>query len=607
MIQSVRHDVVEKHPSDFMLAGSVKDIEEARRQGKIAALIGIEGGHAIEDSLRLLDDFYDLGVRYMTLTHTNTNNWADSSGDITRNDVKHHNGLTPFGKDVVHEMNRIGMIVDVSHVSDKTFWDALEISRAPIFASHSDSRALANAPRNMTDEMIVALAKKGGMVNINFNCGFLSQRYRDEVAAKTSATAARLKQSVAGKNLGELETDQLEGQIIASEGIKPATLADVVTHIDHIRKIAGIDAIGIGTDFNGVECVPQGLEDVSKFPNLTRALLEKGYTAEDIQKIYSGNLLRLMRAVEAAASKMTARIFCGALGVLAIALTGCSSISPAGPRIDPALAGLIPADTVLMVGTRIESIEKTQVYQKYLAHQSLPQIDSFAAETGVDAKKNLWELLYVSNGTRGAVLGHGMFSDEGEPKLQKRGDNRFGYKGFNLVGSDTKAILLLNQTVMAAGDTDQLKAMVDAHEKSAGPPPAMAALLARMPGTAQAWAAYRGGPLQLPFDTSGNLGNVNKIVSLIQSGTVYLDFTAGVKGLAQGTSATDQDAQKLESGLKAIIGFAQISVSPSQPDLQRSAWAGLTVTRENREVKLKLDEPEDLVDKLVSTFMGRLK
>lgn len=307
LIDSVRHDVVEKHPADFMLAGSVADIEEAHKQGKIAALMGIEGGHAIEDSLRVLSGFYDLGVRYMTLTHTNTNNWADSSGDITRPDsknaVKHHNGLTPFGKDVVREMNRIGMMVDISHVSDKTFWDALEVSKAPIFASHSDSRALANAGRNMTDEMIVALAKKGGVVDINFNCGFLSQRYRDEVAAKSAETAARLKLATAGKSMGELETDQLEGKIIAELGVKPATIADVVAHIDHIRKIAGIDSIGIGTDYNGVECVPQGLEDVSKLPNLTRALLEKGYTADDIHKIYSGNFLRVMRGVEVVAGK----------------------------------------------------------------------------------------------------------------------------------------------------------------------------------------------------------------------------------------------------------------------------------------------------------------
>ncbi|PYT13972.1 MAG: membrane dipeptidase, partial [Acidobacteria bacterium] len=174
MIDTVRHDIISKYPKDFMLATTAADIEAAHRQGKIAALLGIEGGHAIEDSLRLLRDYYALGVRYMTLTHSNTNNWADSSGDITRQEVQHHNGLTDFGKEVVREMNRLGMMVDISHVADKTFWDALEVSRAPIFASHSSCRALANVPRNMTDEMIVALAKKGGVVQINFSCGFLT-------------------------------------------------------------------------------------------------------------------------------------------------------------------------------------------------------------------------------------------------------------------------------------------------------------------------------------------------------------------------------------------------------------------------------------------------
>ncbi len=263
MIDTVRRDILAKYPNDFVFAATAAEIEAAHKRGKIAALMGLEGGHAIEDSLRLLRDYYALGVRYMTLTHANTNNWADSSGDMTAAGVTHHNGLTDFGKDVVREMNRLGMIVDISHVADKTFWDALEVSRAPIFASHSSARALANVPRNMTDEMIAALAKKGGVAQINFNCGFL----------KTGVTPAH------------------------------ATLADVVAHIDHVRSIAGIDAIGIGSDFDGVPCTPQGLEDVSKFPNLTRALLEKGYTAADVRKIYGGNLLRVMRAVEAAAGR----------------------------------------------------------------------------------------------------------------------------------------------------------------------------------------------------------------------------------------------------------------------------------------------------------------
>ena len=260
MIDTVRHDIIAKYPNDFVFATTGAEIEAARKRGKIAALMGIEGGHAIEDSLRLLRDYYALGVRYMTLTHANTNNWADSSGDTTAAGVQHHNGLTDFGKDVVREMNRLGMMVDISHVADKTFWDALEVSKAPIFASHSSCRALADVPRNMTDEMIVALAKKGGVVQINFNCGFL----------RPGVTPPR------------------------------ATLADVMAHIDHVKNIAGIDAIGIGSDFDGVPCTPEGLEDASKFPNLTRALLEKGYSAPDIRKIYGGNLLRVMRGVEAA-------------------------------------------------------------------------------------------------------------------------------------------------------------------------------------------------------------------------------------------------------------------------------------------------------------------
>jgi membrane dipeptidase len=277
MIDTVRHDIVAEHPNDFIFATSAAEIEAAHRQGKIAALIGIEGGHAIEDDPRLLRDFYALGVRYMTLTHTNTNNWADSSGDVRDRTVKHHDGLTELGREIIAEMNRLGMMVDISHVADKTFWDALGVSKAPLIASHSSCRALANVPRNMTDEMIIALAKKGGVVEINFNCGFLSQKSADAYEAQ--------------RRKGVKET-------VAKE--YPATLADVVEHIDHVVKIAGIGAVGIGSDFDGVTCTPAGLDDVSKFPNLTRALLEKGYTPEEIRKIYGGNTLRLMRAVERA-------------------------------------------------------------------------------------------------------------------------------------------------------------------------------------------------------------------------------------------------------------------------------------------------------------------
>lgn len=275
MIDTVRHDIVERYPNDFLLALTADDIERARRQGKIAALIGIEGGHAVEDSLRVLRSCYALGVRYMTLTHSNTNNWADSSGDIKKAGVKHHGGLTAFGRQVVGEMNRLGMMVDISHVADETFRDVLETSRAPVFASHSSCRAISGIARNMSDEMIQAMARKGGIICINFGCEFLSQE---------SADGSRyFNPALAGK-----------------AGVKTprASLADVVAHIDRVVKVAGIDAVGIGSDYDGVECTPVGLEDVSKFPNLTRALLERGYSPADVRKIYGGNFLRVMRAVE---------------------------------------------------------------------------------------------------------------------------------------------------------------------------------------------------------------------------------------------------------------------------------------------------------------------
>ncbi len=218
---------------------------------------------------------------------------------MDRQDVKHHDGLTDFGKDVVREMNRLGMMVDISHVSDKTFWDALEVSRAPIFASHSSCRAVSNIPRNMTGEMIKALAKRGGVVEINFGCEFLSQKSADtspmndlayrEMAMKAFAGARPRKEREAAR---EKLREQASGKMVR------AALADVVNQIDHVVKIAGVDYVGIGSDFDGVGCVPEHLDEAFKFPNLTRALLEKGYSAQDIRKIYGGNLLRVMREVE---------------------------------------------------------------------------------------------------------------------------------------------------------------------------------------------------------------------------------------------------------------------------------------------------------------------
>lgn len=303
MIDTVRTDVVAHHPNDFVLETTAEGIEQAHATGKIAALMGIEGGHAIEDSLRLLRDYYALGVRYMTLTHFNTNNWADAQGDINDVKVQHHNGLTPFGNDVVREMNRLGMMVDISHVADKTFWDALAVSQAPLIASHSSCRAVSDNTRNMTDEMIRAMAAKGGTIQINFDCAYLSQRYQNEARPVMAALRPKLAEArkIADPVEREKAVNALEEQGTAT--LAPASLGDVVRNIDHAVAVGGVDHVGIGTDFDGVGCVPKELKSYADFPRLTRALLEHGYTAEEIKKIYGGNLLRVMRAVAAEAER----------------------------------------------------------------------------------------------------------------------------------------------------------------------------------------------------------------------------------------------------------------------------------------------------------------
>jgi membrane dipeptidase len=304
MIDTVRHDIIARYPDDFLFAGTAADIRRAHEQGKIAALLGIEGGHAIEDSPRLLRDFYDLGVRYMTLTHSNSNHWADSSGDTN----KPNTGLAPLGKEIVAEMNRIGMIVDISHVSDKTFWDALEVSKAPIFASHSSCRSISPVPRNMTDEMIAALGKKHGVVQINFSCDFLNPEVfaaNRTVREKTQALRDELIRKYATDPNGLQRAMREARQSAGGTSEKRATLADVVKHINHVVEIAGVDTVGLGSDFDGISCAPEGLDSVDKWPNLTRALLEEGYTDAEIRKIYGGNTVRLMEEVErtAAASR----------------------------------------------------------------------------------------------------------------------------------------------------------------------------------------------------------------------------------------------------------------------------------------------------------------
>ncbi len=246
----------------------------------------------------MLRDYYALGVRYMTLTHFNTNNWADSQGDVDDASVTHHNGLTPFGKDVVREMNRLGMMVDISHTADRTFWDTLETSTAPIIASHSSCRALSNYTRNMSDDMIKALAAKGGVIQINFGCDFLSQRYFDAARPLESKLRGRYQAAMQLADAKQREAAMAQLRSEFTTQMPPATLQDVVAQIDHAVNVGGIDAVGIGTDFDGVACTPPELDGYDKFPALTRALLEKGYTPDQVRKIYGGNLLRVMRAVE---------------------------------------------------------------------------------------------------------------------------------------------------------------------------------------------------------------------------------------------------------------------------------------------------------------------
>ncbi|MGD0270224.1 MAG: dipeptidase [Candidatus Sulfotelmatobacter sp.] len=309
LIDSV-YEQAARHPDRMMMAFSTTDIERAHKEHKLAALMGIEGGHSIENDMHLLRDYYRLGVRYMTLSWSNTNEWADSSGDINDSKVQHHNGLTDFGKQVVLEMNRMGMMVDISHVADKTFWDAIATTKAPVIASHSSARALTNAPRNMTDDMLRAVAKNGGVVQVNFFSGFLDEDYRKASAAQSKDQAAAIQKYIdslraEGKPVNYIEVNRLDREWMAK--IPRPPFKDLIDHIDHIAKVAGIDHVGLGSDFDGVSgATPQGMDSAADLPKITQALLDRGYTADDIKKILGGNILRVFRQVETVSREMQA-------------------------------------------------------------------------------------------------------------------------------------------------------------------------------------------------------------------------------------------------------------------------------------------------------------
>lgn len=297
-----------RHPDRMTMAFSVSDIERAHKEHKLAALMGIEGGHSIENDMHLLRDYYRLGVRYMTLSWSNTNEWADSSGDINDPKVQHHNGLTDFGKQVVLEMNRLGMMVDISHVADKTFWDAIAASKAPVIASHSSARALANHPRNMTDDMLRAVGKNGGVVQVNFFSGFDDPKYLEALIAQSKDRDAAVetvleKKRASGEKPNFLDQDQVQREWLAK--IPRAPLSSLIEQIDHIAKIAGIDHVGLGSDFDGVSgATPAGMDSAADLPKITQGLLDRGYSAEDIRKILGGNLLRVFGEVERVSAQL---------------------------------------------------------------------------------------------------------------------------------------------------------------------------------------------------------------------------------------------------------------------------------------------------------------
>jgi len=299
---------VRKHSTTMRLGLTPADILQAHQDKIFCALMGIEGGHSIEADLGLLRLYHQLGVRYMTLTWANTNEWADSSGDLHNPDILHHDGLTLFGRDVVREMNRLGMMVDVSHVADKTFWDVLQTTHAPIIASHSSARALTHSPRNLTDEQLRAIATNNGVVMVNFYPPFIDENWRQQWSATsaqrdeihdTAATALKRPMTY-GESLAidrKFYADHLQSHL------PPAPLSSLIDHFDHIAQVAGIDHVGIGSDFDGISFLPAEIASAADLPKITAALIERGYTAEQLKKLLGGNLLRVFAEVQAEAAK----------------------------------------------------------------------------------------------------------------------------------------------------------------------------------------------------------------------------------------------------------------------------------------------------------------
>jgi membrane dipeptidase len=299
------HEVVRKNSRDLVFCTTADEVRRAHKDGKIAALIGVEGGHMIGNDIRIVRIFGDLGVRYMTLSHFYNDEWADSSTDKPA-----HNGLTDYGKDIVREMNRQGIMVDISHVADKTFYDALEVSKAPLIASHSSCRAICDHPRDMTDDMIKALAAKGGVIQINYEMSFIDQAYKDASDKLSGGVVAMFDQlkKECGDNDECLQKkmNEMQKKAVAEGKLPHVSWQRIIDHIDHVVKLVGPDHVGLGSDFDGAS-MPEGMEDASKLPQITEALMRKGYKDDDIRKILGGNLLRVMQQNEKVSEELQAQ------------------------------------------------------------------------------------------------------------------------------------------------------------------------------------------------------------------------------------------------------------------------------------------------------------
>jgi membrane dipeptidase len=294
LIDLIKSEVA-RHSDQLSLCADSAGIREAKQRGRIAIMIGVEGGHAIEDSLDILRDLYQRGARYLTLTHVNTNNWCDSSGDGGR-----HGGLTDFGRQVVRTMNDLGMIVDVSHISDKAFYNVIETTRVPVVATHSSCRALCRHPRNMTDDMLRTLAKNGGVCMINFFSAFVN----DEVAKVIMQAQKRVREPASEGGTEEVPNDSLDWDLYLkwfnTLGCPTAKFEDVIDHILHAVKIAGVEHVGIGSDFDGVPALPDNLQTASALPAVTARLLERGLSESDVEKILGGNFMRVFEQIQRA-------------------------------------------------------------------------------------------------------------------------------------------------------------------------------------------------------------------------------------------------------------------------------------------------------------------